>query len=112
MTETTLTALTKAWVTTVIASALFCTTLAIAQIWNGAVYLGALPQALSLAGETPDPSVELWTAGISGDPAAVAKENGKPNSGRGASNDRRGPNCRATGSGPTIHIASAAAAVG
>ena len=59
--ETTLTALTKAWVTTVIASTLFCAALAIAQIWNGAAYFGALPQALSLAGETPDPSVELWT---------------------------------------------------
>ena len=68
MIETTLTALTKAWVTTVIASTLFCAALAIAQIWNGAVYLGALPQVLSLAGETPDPSVELWTGAADPNP--------------------------------------------
>jgi hypothetical protein len=41
-------ALTKAWVTTVIATVLLCVALAVAPTWDSAGYLRALPGALSL----------------------------------------------------------------
>jgi len=41
-------ALTRAWITTVIATGLLCAALAIAPMWDSAGYLRALPGALSL----------------------------------------------------------------
>jgi hypothetical protein len=41
-------ALTRAWITTVIATALLSTALAAAPMWDSAGYLRALPGALSL----------------------------------------------------------------
>lgn len=52
-------ALTKAWVTTVIASGLLFLALATAQIWNSAVYLQGLPQAM-IIGEGPSPIIDRF----------------------------------------------------
>ncbi len=41
-------ALTRAWVTTLIATVLLSVALALAPAWNAAAYLNALPGALSL----------------------------------------------------------------
>jgi hypothetical protein len=49
MLDRALSALLTAWVTTLIATTLLATALAIAPIWNTAVYLRALPRALGLA---------------------------------------------------------------
>jgi hypothetical protein len=46
--DKTLRALTKAWITTVIATTLLSTALAVAPMWDSAGYLRALPGALSL----------------------------------------------------------------
>jgi hypothetical protein len=53
MIELSLSALTKAWAATTIALGLLFVALALAQVWNGAVYLRALPQALELSGDGP-----------------------------------------------------------
>lgn len=50
-------ALTKAWVTTVIASGLLLLALAIAQVWNSAVYFQNLPQAMAI-GDGPSPIID------------------------------------------------------
>jgi ABC-type arginine transport system permease subunit len=41
-------ALTKAWITTLIATALLSAALAVSPVWDSASYLNALPGALSL----------------------------------------------------------------
>jgi hypothetical protein len=41
-------ALTKAWITTLIATALLSLALAVSPVWDSAGYLNALPGALSL----------------------------------------------------------------
>ncbi len=48
MTEGALRALSRAWLTTVIATALLSAALAVAPVWNSAAYLSALPGALNL----------------------------------------------------------------
>jgi hypothetical protein len=55
MIDLSLSALTKAWAAATIVSGLLFVALAIAQVWNSAVYLRALPQALELAGDGPVP---------------------------------------------------------
>ena len=50
-------ALTKAWVTTVIASGLLLLALAIAQVWNSDVYFQGLPQAMAI-GDGPSPIID------------------------------------------------------
>ncbi len=55
-----LTALTKAWIATVIASGLLFTALATAQIWDRAVYLRSLPQAFQLISDGPPPIIDRW----------------------------------------------------
>jgi hypothetical protein len=50
-------ALTKAWVTTVIASALLLLALAITQVWNSAVYFQSLPRAIAI-GDGPSPIID------------------------------------------------------
>jgi len=55
MIDLSLSALTKAWAAATIVSGLLFVALAIAQVWNSAVYLRALPQALELAGDGPAP---------------------------------------------------------
>lgn len=47
MNDKALQALTKAWITTVIATALLSVALAVSPIWDSAGYLSALPGALS-----------------------------------------------------------------
>lgn len=47
------TALTKAWVTTVIASGLLFLALATARIWNSTVYFQGLPQAIAIGDGSP-----------------------------------------------------------
>lgn len=49
MLDRTLSALISAWITTFIATTLLATALAIAPVWSSAVYLRALPRALSMA---------------------------------------------------------------
>lgn len=49
MLDRTLSALISAWITTFIATTLLATALAIAPVWSSAVYLRALPSALSMA---------------------------------------------------------------
>jgi hypothetical protein len=51
------TALTKAWVTTVIASGLLLLALTITQVWNSAVYFQGLPQAMAI-GDGPSPIID------------------------------------------------------
>ena len=46
--DTALKALTKAWITTVIATALLSAALAVSPVWDSAGYLSALPGALSV----------------------------------------------------------------
>jgi hypothetical protein len=48
MTETALSALVLAWVTTMIATALFGAALAFSQVWNTPIYLQGLQSALNL----------------------------------------------------------------
>jgi hypothetical protein len=48
MNDKALQALTKAWIMTVIATALLSVALAVSPVWDGAGYLSALPGALSL----------------------------------------------------------------
>jgi hypothetical protein len=48
MNDKALQALTKAWIMTVIATALLSVALAVSPVWGGAGYLSALPGALSL----------------------------------------------------------------
>ncbi len=48
MTDAALSALVKAWSTTLIATTLFVAALAISEVWNTAAYLQALPEALGL----------------------------------------------------------------
>jgi hypothetical protein len=60
MIEMSLSALTKAWLTTVIASAMLLAALAAARVWNGAVYFQTLPHALQLVGDGPPPVVDRW----------------------------------------------------
>ncbi len=55
MIELSLSALTKAWAATTIALGLLLAVLAVAQVWNSAIYLRALPQALELGGDGPIP---------------------------------------------------------
>jgi hypothetical protein len=55
-----LSALTRAWLTTVIASAVLFAALAVAQVWNGAVYFRTLPHALQLVADGPPPIIDRW----------------------------------------------------
>jgi hypothetical protein len=48
MLDRALSALVSAWITTFIATMLLVAALAIAPVWNSAVYLRALPRALAL----------------------------------------------------------------
>jgi hypothetical protein len=48
MNDTALRALTRAWITTLIATALLTIALAVSPVWDSAGYLNALPGALSL----------------------------------------------------------------
>ena len=48
MNDKALQALTKAWIMTVIATALLSLALAVSPVWDSAGYLNALPRALSL----------------------------------------------------------------
>lgn len=50
-------ALTKAWVTTMIAAGLLFLALAIAQVWNSDVYFQGLPQAMAI-GDGPSPIID------------------------------------------------------
>lgn len=60
MVEINLSALTKAWITTVIASVLLLVALATSQVWNNAVYLRGLTQALQLVADGPAPVIDRW----------------------------------------------------
>ena len=60
MIDMSLSALTKAWVVTAIASGLLLAALATAQVWSSAVYLHALPHVLQLVGDGPPPIIDRW----------------------------------------------------
>lgn len=60
MIEISVAALARAWITTVIATGLLFAALATAQVWNSAVYLHSLPQALRLVGDGPPPVIDRW----------------------------------------------------
>lgn len=60
MIDLSLTALTKAWITAVIASGVLLMALATAQMSNRAVYLRCLPQALQLITDGPPPIIDRW----------------------------------------------------
>ncbi|HXC90935.1 MAG TPA: hypothetical protein VNV18_12295 [Stellaceae bacterium] len=60
MIDTPLSALTRAWVVTTIASGLLVAALAAAQVWNGAVYMRTLPHALQLVADGPSPAIDRW----------------------------------------------------
>jgi hypothetical protein len=60
MIDMSLSALTKAWVVTTIASGLLAAALATAQVWNTAVYLHTLPHVLQLVGDGPPPIIDRW----------------------------------------------------
>lgn len=60
MIELSVAALARAWITTVIATALLFAALAMAQVWNSAVYLRSLPQALQLVADGPPPVIDRW----------------------------------------------------
>ena len=60
MIEDSLAALTKAWITTVVASSVLLIALATSQISNRAVYLRSLPQALQLVTDGPPPIIDRW----------------------------------------------------
>jgi hypothetical protein len=72
MIDRALSALTAAWVTTVIATAILGAAFAIAPVWNSAVYLRALPRALSLDPSTPIP--EDIAVPMRGEPSPVVTE--------------------------------------
>ncbi len=57
MVDLSLSALIKAWITTMIASGLLLVTLALAQFWNNAGYVQGLRQALQITVEEPPPDV-------------------------------------------------------
>ena len=57
MIDLSLSALIKAWITTMIASGLLLVVLALAQFWNNAAYVQGLRQALQITAEEPPPDV-------------------------------------------------------
>lgn len=60
MIDLSLAALTKAWITSVVASGLLLVALATAQFSDRAVYLRSLPQALQLITDGPPPIIDRW----------------------------------------------------
>lgn len=58
MIDMSLSALTRAWVVTTIASGLLLAALASAQVWSSAVYLHTLPHVLQLVGDGPPPIID------------------------------------------------------
>jgi hypothetical protein len=52
-------ALTKAWVTTMIATGLLFLALATAQVWNSTIYFQGLPQAMAI-GDGPAPIIDRF----------------------------------------------------
>lgn len=61
MIDVSLVALTRAWVTTVVASVALLTAVATEQVWNSAVYWRGLPQAFALIrDEGPPPIIDRW----------------------------------------------------
>jgi hypothetical protein len=57
MIDLSLSALIRAWITTMIASGLLVVALALAQFWNNAGYVQGLRQALQITAEEPPPDV-------------------------------------------------------
>ena len=57
MIDLSLSALIRAWITTMIASGLLLVALALAQFWNNAAYVQGLRQALQITAEEPPPDV-------------------------------------------------------
>lgn len=68
-----LTALGWAWTTTVFASTLFVAALAVAQVWDGAVFRLALRDALSRDPQLAQPSDDFPLARATGDEIARTK---------------------------------------
>jgi len=68
MIDLSLSALTKAWVTTMIASGLLLGALAVAQLCTNEVYLQNLRRAVQLTGEYPSPDID----GLAGEPGGGA----------------------------------------
>lgn len=60
MVDPSLSALTKAWVTTLVASALLFIALAAAQVRDNRVFLRTLSQVLLLIGDNPPPVIDRW----------------------------------------------------
>jgi hypothetical protein len=60
MIDASLSALTKAWVTTMITVVLLCVALKLEQVWSTAVYMRTLPDALRLVGDGPQPVIDRW----------------------------------------------------
>ena len=60
MSDISVAALARAWITTVVAIGLLSAALAAAQVWNSAVYLHSLPQALTLVADGPPPVIDRW----------------------------------------------------
>jgi hypothetical protein len=57
-----LTALARAWTTTVVASLIFVAALAVSEVWDGAVFDRALRDTLSRDAQLPQPSDDLAAA--------------------------------------------------
>jgi hypothetical protein len=68
-----LAALGRAWTTTVFASALFVAALAVAQVWDGAVFRQALHDALSQDPQLAQPTDDFPLASLTGDENPLTK---------------------------------------
>jgi hypothetical protein len=60
MHELSVDALTRAWLTTVVALALLLIACVTADVWNTQVYLRSLPNALQLVADGPPPAIDRW----------------------------------------------------
>jgi hypothetical protein len=66
MIDVPLLALTRAWVVTVVASAVLLAAVGTEPIWNSAAYWRGLPRAFELVGdEGPPPVIDRWNAATS-----------------------------------------------
>ncbi len=54
-------ALARAWMVTIIATALLCIALAVAQVWDRAIYMDGLRDALSRDPQMAQPLDGMWT---------------------------------------------------